>query len=256
MVAKPNKPHGTGIIAQPALYSPFVYRFTPGQVKRRSRRADLSFENILTPILLYSPCLLFSLCVHEAAHGAGANWCGDPSAKMLGRVTLNPLPHIDPIGTVVMPLAMLLMPGAGFLVGWAKPVPFNPRNLRNPRRDPVLIALAGPGSNLLTALVAAIGLRVLVLSAWMVGSVTGAMSTFAVILVALITVNIALMLFNLIPLPPLDGHHVLEYFLPYSARRYMDAVAPYSIFIIILLGPMLLRTPMGILMSLLLGPLQ
>ncbi len=212
-----------------------------------------NFQDLLFVVLLQYPCLLLSLCIHEAAHGAVANWCGDPSARLLGRVTLNPLPHIDPIGTVVMPLAMMLLPGAGFLVGWAKPVPFNPRNLRNMRRDPVLIALAGPASNLLTAIVAALSLHVLVLTLGGTEADSQALYIFVRIILSLIVVNVALAVFNLIPLPPLDGHHVLEYFLPRSAQRYLDAVTPYSMILIILMAPYVLRPPMTLLMNLLVG---
>lgn len=114
-------------------------------------------------ILMQYLCLLFALCIHEAAHGWVAERCGDPTARMLGRVTLNPIPHIDVVGTVIMPLAMLLsssmVSGRVPLLGWAKPVPYNPRNLHNMRRDPVLVALAGPAANLLTAVVTLLVLK-------------------------------------------------------------------------------------------------
>ena len=101
--------------------------------------------------------------VHEAAHAVVADRCGDPSARLLGRATLNPFAHIDPIGTVVMPLLMVLYPGVPFLIGWAKPVPYNPRNLKDIRRDPLLIALAGPVSNLLLAFASALLLKLVIM---------------------------------------------------------------------------------------------
>ena len=109
-------------------------------------------NDIIPVLLIQYPCLLFALCFHESAHAWTADKCGDPSARLLGRVTMNPVKHADPIGTVAMPLIMMVF-GVPFLFGWAKPVPFNPVNLRNIRRDPVLIAMAGPASNVLLAVV-------------------------------------------------------------------------------------------------------
>jgi len=163
---------------------------------------NLSSVNIGEVLLLYL-CLLFSLCCHEAAHAAMANRCGDPSARLLGRLSLNPLAHIDPIGTVVLPLLMM-MTGAPFLFGWAKPVPFNPRNLRNMRRDPALIALAGPAANLLLALLSALALRALVLALGIDTIAELKASPLCMVAVSLVGINLILMLFNLIPVPPLE----------------------------------------------------
>ena len=183
-------------------------------------------------VLMQYICLLFSLCVHEAAHAAMANWCGDPSARLLGRMTLDPRKHIDPIGTVVMPLLML-MTGIPYIFGWAKPVPFLPSNLNNIRRDPVLIALAGPVSNVIIAVSCAGILRVFFLLA--ANDVTfSLMSTLMMIVMFLMIINILLALFNMIPLPPLDGHHVLYYFLPQRGRELMDNIGPFGIIIAIL----------------------
>lgn len=183
-------------------------------------------------VLMQYLCLLFSLCVHEAAHAAVANWCGDPSARLLGRMTLDPRKHIDPIGTVVMPLLML-MTGIPYIFGWAKPVPFVPRNLNNMRRDPVLIALAGPASNVIIALSCAGILRVFFLL--MANEITfSVMPTLMMIVMFLMIINILLALFNMIPLPPLDGHHVLYYFLPPRGRELMDNIGPFGIIIAIL----------------------
>ena len=187
--------------------------------------------------LLWYFCLLFSLCVHEAAHASLSNYCGDPSARLLGRMSLNPLAHIDPIGTVVMPLLMIFS-GYPFLFGWAKPVPFNPRNLHNLRRDPVLIALAGPTSNLLVGLFALIALRTgiqLGLDPRGVPAMTG---------LVFVMINLGLAMFNLIPVPPLDGHHVLYYFLPEIGKRAMEQIGPFGIIIAVVAAQPLLGPPM------------
>jgi len=184
-------------------------------------------------------CLLFSLCFHEAAHAAMANRCGDPSARLLGRMSLNPLAHIDPIGTVLLPIVML-MSNIGLLFGWAKPVPFNPRNLRNIRRDPALIALAGPLSNLLLALFCAFVLRIIVMAAGISTAHEMLQSPVCQIALFMIIINLVLMTFNLIPVPPLDGHHVLYLFLPPSGQRVLEQVGPFGLLIAIFLaGPIL-----------------
>lgn len=186
-------------------------------------------------------CLLFSLCVHEAAHAAMADRCGDPSARLMGRVTLNPLSHIDPIGTVVMPLLMMTT-GVPFLFGWAKPVPFNPGNLNNIRRDPVLIAIAGPVSNLLLAIFFVFVVRLI-----MVVAGTGALAGIAGvgmlvgILSYMIIINLVLLFFNCIPVPPLDGHYVLNYFLPASWQESFQRIGPFGIIIAIMLARPLFR---------------
>jgi len=182
-------------------------------------------------ILLQYFCLLFSLCVHEAAHAAMANYCGDPTGRLMGRLTLNPVKHADPLGTVILPLVMMLT-NVPYMFGWAKPVPFNPRNLNNARRDPMLIALAGPGSNLLVALSGALVLRILVT----VGGFepdSQIIEILFMIVLYLIMINMILLLFNIIPVPPLDGHYVLGYFLPESGQRTLDQIGPFGILIAI-----------------------
>ncbi len=183
-------------------------------------------------------CLLFALCVHEAAHALTADWRGDPSPRLMGRVTLNPLSHIDPVGTVLIPLAMIFLSG-GFLIGWAKPVPFNPVNLKNMRRDPVLIALAGPFSNLLLALAAAVALRIAVMVMGFEG-LSG--HPLALLLDRFILINLVLMIFNLIPVPPLDGHFLLHYFLPPAGQRVLEGIGSFGIIIAVVL---LWYTPLG-----------
>jgi len=183
-------------------------------------------------VVIQYVCLLFSLCFHEAAHAYMADRCGDPSARLMGRISLNPLVHIDPIGTVVMPLLMFIT-HIPYLIGWAKPVPFNPRNLRDIRRDPVLIALAGPSSNLLLGLAGMLIFRVAVM---ILGAETVMQSEIGMSLgLTFIMINFTLMIFNLLPVPPLDGHHVLYYFLPPSGQRILEQVGQFGIIIVLVL---------------------
>ena len=182
-------------------------------------------------IIIIFSVLLFSLCVHEAAHAAMAYYCGDDTARLQGRLTLNPLAHIDPLGTVIVPIVMYTM--TGFMFGWAKPVPFNPAKLNNVRRDPVLIAIAGPASNLMLALFFVFTGRFYFFLAGGASEVPALVFTF---FLSMVFLNLILMLFNLIPVPPLDGHHVLNYFLPPKGQRAMQRIGPFGIIIAILLA--------------------
>lgn len=183
-----------------------------------------SFLLRLPEIIIQLLALGLAIAVHESAHAWTADRLGDPTGRWLGRVSLNPLRHVDPIGTVIFPLLLAIM-GAPVL-GWAKPVPYVPRNLRNPRRDPMLVALAGPAANVALGL-AAVGFLLLakglvpdfrrllaaVLGQGALGA-TGVLAPLVYLLFALAMVNTVLAVFNLIPIPPLDGSHLLEYFLP------------------------------------------
>ncbi len=164
-------------------------------------------------LLLVIPVLLFSVILHEVAHGWVALREGDPTAYMLGRLTLNPLPHIDPIGSVVLPLLLWFSPGH-FMFGWAKPVPVNPRNFRKYRRGDILVSLAGVTANLLLA-VCFTGVAVLAghLGRVFPGALT-VLTPLQVMASAGIIINLVLAFFNLIPIPPLDGSHVFYYLLP------------------------------------------
>lgn len=165
--------------------------------------------------------LLFSLCFHELSHGLVAKWRGDNTAQIMGRLTMNPLPHMDMVGTVILPMMTILMTSMGSsppLFGWAKPVPVNERNLKNPRTDMFWIALAGPLSNVLLATVGAlilvIGHQYFVTTA-QYGGIRKFLSMF-------ITTNLFLAFFNLIPLHPLDGGKVLARFLPPSVNQKLE----------------------------------
>ena len=206
-------------------------------------------QSSIPEIVINYMCLLFSLCVHEASHAAMADRCGDPTGRLLGRISLNPVRHADPIGTVILPLFAMIT-GFRFFFGWAKPVPFNPRNLRNRRRDPVLIALAGPASNLLVALSAGVVLRVFAqFAGGMVESPV--LPLILTIFITLVGVNIMLMVFNILPIPPLDGYHLLDYFLPPQAREAVEKFGPYSMLFLMLIvfNTHILQVPMGFLMK-------
>jgi Zn-dependent protease len=200
--------------------------------------------------------LVFSLSIHEAAHGWMANRLGDPTAKMLGRVTLNPIKHIDPIGTIAIPLVMLLLPGYGqFLIGWAKPTPVTTRNFKNVTRDDILTTVAGPVSNVLAALGATVLLLILsktsLTGAAIVHQLAGMggvdpalmgsmLFPLAMILYMGVMLNLILAVFNLLPLPPLDGSHVFRHMLPYKALRVYDSLGIFSLILILFVGARLI----------------
>ena len=184
--------------------------------------------------------MLFAITVHEAAHGWMAGKFGDRTAEMLGRVTLNPGKHIDPIGTIVVPLLMLI--SSGFFFGWAKPVPVNSRNLRNPKRDMVAVAFAGPGANLLMAAIWAVLYHLVSIAPqWFLG----APEFFAAMARIGVFFNFLLMTFNLLPILPLDGGRVLRGLVSEPFGRQLDALERYGFIIVIgllflgLLGPVL-----------------
>lgn len=170
--------------------------------------------------------LIFSVIVHEVAHGFMADRLGDPTARLAGRLTLNPIKHIDPVGSIIVPLITSL---AGFTFGWAKPVPYNPYNIRNKRQGEFLIAAAGPASNLLIALIFGTILRFVAGS----GSVSlPVLTAFSYIVI----INIVLAVFNLIPLPPLDGSKILFSVFPDQygrARMTMERYAPVFVLIVV-----------------------
>ncbi len=175
--------------------------------------------------LFYIIILIFSIVIHEVAHGYAALFRGDPTAKYAGRLTLNPIKHMDWIGSVLVPILTLY--GGGFIFGWAKPVPYNPYNLKNPRIDEVIIALAGPLSNLCIAIVCGTILR-LSDAAVLPLSEQVAMFVFIALLI-----NVVLAVFNLIPVPPLDGSKILFALMPYRWQKYRQQIEMYSLFLLI-----------------------
>ena len=170
-----------------------------------------------TTILISLAIVLGSLTVHEAAHAWTADRLGDPTARLLGRISFNPVVHIDPIGTILLPLVAAF---SGLpILGWAKPVPVNISRLRDPRRDFMLVAAAGPASNILLAVLAAIAIRL---------TVSGDALTAPAALLQIVFINVLLAVFNLVPVPPLDGGNVLAGLLPRSLAGLFVAMRPYG----------------------------
>ena len=185
----------------------------------------MDIQNLLQTVLIYALPVLFAITVHEAAHGYAARHFGDNTAYMLGRITLNPLKHIDPIGTILMPIMLYFATSGAFLFGYAKPVPVNFGHLRNPKRDMVWVALAGPASNFVQAIVWAVVMIALV--------GTGMQERFFLEMArAGVLVNLVMWAFNLFPVPPLDGGRILVGLLPWKQAQMVSRLEPYGFFIV------------------------
>ena len=188
----------------------------------------MDINNLVQTVLIYALPVLFAITIHEAAHGYVARYLGDNTAYMMGRVTLNPFRHIDPMGTIVMPLLLYFATSGAFLFGYAKPVPVNFGQLRHPKRDMVWVALAGPASNFVQALLWYIGYLVLV--GFDVNE-----RFFLEMCKAGVLVNLVMWAFNLFPLPPLDGGRVLVGLLPRGLAYTVSRVEPWGFFIVMAL---------------------
>ncbi len=188
----------------------------------------MNIANLVQTVAIYALPVLFAITVHEAAHGYVARHFGDNTAWMLGRVTLNPLKHIDPLGTIVMPLMLYFATSGAFLFGYAKPVPVQFGKLRNPKRHMVWVALAGPGANLVQALLWGVLFYLL----------QGAAVTepfFIKMCQAGILVNVVMFVFNLFPLPPLDGGRILVGLLPHKQAELVSRIEPWGFFVVMAL---------------------
>ena len=211
----------------------------------------MSYNAIQSIILSIIP-LLLAITLHEAAHGWAAKHFGDATAFMLGRITLNPLKHIDPIGTIIMPIALWVLSNGSFTFGYAKPVPVNFNNLNNPKRDMVWVAFAGPGVNLIQAFIWGL---IAILAAGI--GLEGSMGQFVYgMCQAGVWINVLLFVFNLLPLPPLDGGRIAVGLLPQQQSNLLARVEPYGFYIVLallvtnIIYPLWLKPVGGLTMSL------
>jgi Zn-dependent protease len=188
----------------------------------------MDIAQLIQTVAIYALPVLFAITVHEAAHGYAARYFGDDTAWKMGRVTLNPAKHIDPMGTILMPLLLYFATSGAFLFGYAKPVPVRFGNLRNPKRDMIWVALAGPGANLVQALLWGILF-------YLLQGIGSEEVFFYGMCKAGISMNIGLFVFNLFPLPPLDGGRIMVGLLPLKQALAFSKLEPYGFFIVIAL---------------------
>ena len=184
--------------------------------------------------ILFIPVLLFSIIIHECAHGVAAYRAGDPTAKMMGRITLNPIPHIDIMGSIIVPLLFLLTP-TNILFGWAKPVPVNPTYFRNRKRDEIVVSFAGPASNIALSLAFLI---LTIITVWLFQALHFSpdfVRRYFNVMASGMLINLVLAFFNLIPIPPLDGSHILENLLPPGGHEFMARLQPYGFLILLVI---------------------
>jgi len=194
---------------------------------------------LIQKIVVWVVPVIFAITVHEVAHGWVAKYYGDNTAWMLGRLTLNPLKHIDPVGTILVPGLMLAF--TGFVFGWAKPVPVNSRNLRNPKHDMAIVALAGPVANLLMAIGWSLFIRIALLI-----NITEYSVPMIYVGIAGIMINLVLGLLNLLPIPPLDGSRILSWALPGRWSYYYNQFEQYGFYLLVLL---LMTNSLGVILG-------
>lgn len=198
----------------------------------------MEFTHIIQIVLVSAIPILIAIVLHEVAHGFVAYKLGDPTAEMAGRLTLNPVAHIDLFGTILMPMLLLVLTNGQFAFGYAKPVPINPYNFKNPKRDMAISAAGGPATNIALAIVSILLLKYLMLpvSAFMSDGVAEAiLKPIVLMLNVSITINIILAVFNMLPIPPLDGGRVLMGLLPYKQADTLSKIEPYGMIIVLLL---------------------